>query len=460
MLRGMRGQPRGISIFGERLIVNVSVENLGPCRKLVRVELDAASVEAAFSEITRAFIREVRLPGFRPGKAPPDMVIKQHSARIEEEVKRKLVNESSKKALKEQKLEIVGQPDIEEVQFGRNEPMIFNLTVDTVPQFELANYKGLEVKRTLANVSDEDVERALSVLQEQRAVYRDVNRPVQQGDFVVVNYTGTADGKPLTDLAPTARGITQQNKFWMEVGNQSFIPGFTDQLIGANAGERRQVTVRFPDDFVAKELAGLTGVYDVEIIHVKEKSLPALDDQFAAQFQAENLDKLREGVRRDLQNELNHKMRNETRSQVIDHLLRQVQFDLPESLVVNETRNLVYDLVRENQERGIPTEVIDKQKDQIFQHANHSAKERLKVSFILRKIAAKEGIRVTDEELTQRILYLAYQNKVKVEKFVKQLEERGGIAELHESMLNVKVLEFLELNAKIEDAPAEPTQAS
>lgn len=440
--------------------MNVSVENLGPCRKLVRVELDAASVEAAFSEVTRAFIREVRLPGFRPGKAPPDMVIKQHSARIEGEVKRKLVNESSKKALKEQKLEIVGQPDVEEVQFGRNEPMIFNLTVDTVPQFDLTNYKGLEVKRRMGSVSDEDVERALSVLQEQRAVYADVNRPVQQGDFVVVNYTGTTDGKPLTDIAPTARGITQQNKFWMEVGNQSFIPGFTDQLIGANAGERRQVTVRFPDDFVAKELAGLTGVYDVEIIHVKEKSLPALDDQFAAQFEAENLEKLREGVRRDLQNELNHKIRNETRSQVIDHLLRQVQFDLPESLVVHETRNLVYDLVRENQERGIPTEVIDKQKDQIFQHANHSAKERLKVSFILRKIAAKEGIRVTDEELTQRVLYLAYQNKVKVEKFVKQLEERGGIAELHENMLNVKVLEFLELNAKIEDAPAEPTPAS
>src|SRR5947207_9629616 len=179
------------------LIVNVTVENLGPCKKLLRVEVDAPAVDAAMEEITRDFQRQVRLPGFRPGKAPRHVVVKAYAPQIDEETKRKLVAEGYRQAIADQKLRVVGQPDIEEIQFAKGQPFQFAVTLETAPDFELPEYKGLPVKREIAVVTEDDVQRALNALLEQRATYLDVARPVQDGDYVVVNYTGTCDGKPI-----------------------------------------------------------------------------------------------------------------------------------------------------------------------------------------------------------------------------------------------------------------------
>jgi trigger factor len=431
--------------------VNVTVENLAPCRKLVRVEVDAPTVDAAFDRTTLEFQREARFPGFRPGKAPREMVSKTYSKQIEEEVKRKLISENYRKALAEQKLRVVGDPDIEEIQFGRGQALQFAATLETAPEFTVPEYKGIPVRQETQAVTEADMDRALGLLREQQTSYKDVTRPVQMGDFVVVNYTGTSEGKPLTDFAPTARGITQQNNFWVHVAQPDpFIPGFTEQLIGAQAGERRTVTVNFPADFAASQLSGKNGVYEVEVLQVKEKVLPELTDELAKSYGAEDLEKLRDGVRRDLQNELEYKQRRTVRNQLVRSLLDRVQFDLPESVVMGETRNVIYDIVRENQQRGVSKESIDQQKNEIYSVANNSAKERIRAGFILSRIAEQEGLKVTDQEMTQRILHLAQQNQIKPEKFVKQLKERNGLAEIHEQILTSKVLDFLQLHAKIE----------
>src|SRR6185295_1976425 len=139
----------------------------------------------------------------------------------------------------------------------------------------------------------------------------------QTGDVVVVNYTATTDGKPLTELAPTAKGLTEQKNFWVEMKADSFIPGFTEQLQGTKAGDKRTITVDFPADFVAKELSGKKGVYETEVVEVKERTLPAMDDELAKSFEAESLEKLKEGVRRDLENELKYKLQRDTRAQIV-----------------------------------------------------------------------------------------------------------------------------------------------
>ena len=438
--------------------MNVTVENLAPCRRLVRVEVDAQTVDTTFDKITGEFHREARFPGFRPGKAPRDLVTRTYSKQIEDEVKRKLTNENFKKAMEEQKLRVVGRPDIEDIQFGRGQALQFAATVEIVPEFTLPEYKGIPIQRETQSVTDADVEKALAVLREQQATYADVARPIQSGDYVVVNYTGTSEGKPLTEFSSTAKGLTEQKNFWMQIKPEYFIPGFTDQLIGAQAGEHRTVTVDFPVDFVAPQLSGKKGVYEVEIVQVKERTLPEVTDEFAKTYSAENVEKLREGVRRDLQNELEFKQRRSLRNQIIQSLLDRLQIELPESLVLGETRNFVYDIVRQNQERGISKEVIDQQKDEIFNAANSSAKERVKGAFILAEIAEKEQIKVTDEEMTHRILHLAEQHNIKPEKLVKQLRDRNGFGQIHEQILTSKVLDFLLLNAKIEDSAA-PTPA-
>ncbi|MBM3833414.1 MAG: trigger factor [Verrucomicrobia bacterium] len=433
--------------------MNVTVENLAPCRKMMRFEIDAQAVDSAFATVTAQFQREVRLPGFRRGKAPRDMVLKTFTKQIDDEVKRKLISENYRKALNEQKLRVVGSPDVEEIQFGRGQPLQFAVTIETAPEFDLPDYKGLPVKRETASVTEEDIERAIGVLRDQHATYSDVARPAQMEDYVVVNYKGTSEGKPLTEIAPTARGLTEKTGFWLHIKTGAFIPGFAEQLTGAQAGERRTVTVDFPADFVAPALAGRKGIYDVEVVQVKERILPELNDELARQFGAENVDKLREGVRRDLENELKYKQTRHIRNQLVQALLNRVNFDLPETLVTNETRHVIYDIVRENQERGLTKEIIDKQKEEIYNVASNSAKDRIKVSFILGRIAEKEGIKVDQQEITKRILILAHQHQIKPEKLIKQLQERDGIGEIHDQILTSKVLDFLELNASVQEVP-------
>ncbi len=434
--------------------MNVTVENLAPCKKLLRVEVDAQTVDATFDAVTRDFQRHASLAGFRAGKAPRTMVENAYGARIEAEVKNKLIGENYRKAVSEQKLRVVVNPDIEEIQFGRGQALQFAATIETEPEFELPEYKGLAVKRENAAVTEDDVVRALKVLQDQRADYKDVDRAVQADDFVVISYTGTCDGQPITEIAPTARGLAEQKNFWVHVQPGQFIPGFTEQLVGTKAGDKVTVTVDFPADFVAPALAGKKGVYAVEINQVKERHLPEVDEAFAKSFGAESLEKLREGVKTDLQNELNLKQSRAVRDQLVRELLNRVTCDLPESIVSAETRSVVYNIVQENQQRGVTKEVIEAQKQQIFSVASNSAKERVKAMFLLNRIAQKEGIKVEQQELAQRVHYMAQQYQMPVQKLVKQLEERNGFGEIQEQILSAKVLDFLQLNAQIEDVAA------
>jgi trigger factor len=436
--------------LNRKIAVNVTIENLAPCKKLVRIELDAAAVDAAFADVTRQFQKEAKLPGFRPGKSPVHMVVKKYDADIKDEVKRKLIGDSYRKAIEDKKIEVIGYPDIEEIQFDRSQALLFAATVETSPEFELPEYKGLPVKREKRETTDADVDRALGMLQEQQQNFQTVTRAAATGDVVVVNYTGTCDGKPLTEIAPTAKGLTEQKNFWVDMKPDAFIPGFSEQLTGAQAGAKRTIEVNFPADFVTPALAGHKAVYAVEVVEVKEKTLPPLDDALAKNFGAENLEKLREGVRRDLENELKYKLSREARNQIAQALLSKATFDLPESRVAHETKNVVYNIVQENARRGIPRDAIEKEKDQIYAASANTAKDRVKLSFLVQRIAEKEDIKVSQEEVLQRANSLASMYQIPLEQFVKDLQKRNGIVELYDQVAHEKVFQFLENNAAIE----------
>jgi trigger factor len=442
--------------YAERLfelifIVNVSVENLAPCKKLVRVELDAAAVDTVFDAVAKDIQKKVSLPGFRPGKAPRDMVVKKYAAEIKEEAKRKLIGDNYLKAIKDNKLNVIGDPDIEEVQFERGQPLTFTATVETAPDFQLPEYKGLPARLEPKSVNDADVARALDMLRGQHAKFETAARPLAGGDIAVVNYTGTCDGKPIIELAPTAKGLTEQKNFWVETTGGSFIPGFAAQLIGAQAGEKRTVTVDFPGDFVTPQLQGKKGVYEVELVEVKEKVLPPLDEELAKKYGAENLDKLKEGVRKDLENELKYSQSKAVRTQTVRALLGRVNFELPETAVAAETRNVVYDIVRQNTQRGIGRELIEKQKDEIYSAAAGSAKERVKLAFLVQKIAEAEKLTVTQEDVFQRAQQLAAMYQMPLDQFLKDLQKRNGVNELYDQVLHEKVLDFIEKNAVVSD---------
>lgn len=426
----------------------------------MRVEIESKDVDAAFDSMIKDFQKQAALPGFRPGKAPMDMVAKRYEKDIQDEVKRKLIPDAYRKAVDEQKLDVVGYPDIEEIQFGRGQALQFAATIETAPEFQLPEYKGLPVKRETTTVTDEDLDRALNLLRERQVDFKNVERPAANNDVVVVNYTGTSGGKPITDIAPTAKGLTEQKSFWINLDSKSFIPGFGEQLVGAKAGDKKTVNIDFPADFVTPQLANQKGVYEVEVVEVKEKVLPPLDDAFAKGFGAESLEKLRAGVRTDLENELNYKKNNSVRNQLVNQLLSKVTFDLPETVVKQETRNVVYDIVNENQKRGVPKEMIETQKEQIYSAATDSAKTRVKANFLMQKIAEKEDIKVSQEEVAGRIQQLAAMYQIPPEQFVKDLQKRNGVIEIYDQLAREKTLDFLQQNAKVEDVAPEPAKTA
>ena len=366
-----------------------------------------------------------------------------------------LEEDSYRQAANDQKLRVIVTIDVEEQSFGRGVPFGYTVTLEHAPEFEVPNYKGLAARRETTLATDADVDRALGILREQQVKYNDVNRAAQTGDAVVVNYKGTADGKPITDFNPTAKGLTEKQNTWILIAEGSFIPGFTEQLVGASAGDKRTVTLTFPADFVVNEVAGKPGSFEVEVLGVKEKILPEVNDEFAKGFGAPGVEALLQGIRRDLQNELDFRQKRAVRDQLLKQLLEQVSFELPESVVASETKNLVYNIVNENQQRGVGKEIIEAKKDEIFASAQTSAKDRVKAAFILNRIAETEKIGVSQQDVSQRVVALAQQNNQTPDKMVKILQERNAFPEIQQDILTGKVLDFIELNAAIQDvAPA------
>jgi len=420
----------------------------------MRVEVEVQKVDETFDSVTKEFQKEARLPGFRPGKAPREMVLRKYGKDIEEEAKRKLISDAYKKAVDEQNLDVLGYPDIEEIQFGRGKALQFAATIETAPEFELPEYKSIPVKREARTVTEEDMTRALDVLRQPHTAFQTVSRAAANGDIVVVNYVGTSEGKPITEIAPAAKSLNEQKNFWVEIGANAFIPGFAEQLLGSLSGDKRTVNIDFPAQFVTPELAGKRGTYEVEVIEIKEKVLPALDDAFAKKYGAEDLEKLREGVRRDLENELKYSPSKNVPGQLIRSLLNRINFELPETAVAHETRNVVYDIVQENAKRGVSREKIEQEKERIYSAATQGAKERVKLNFLLQKIAEKEDIKVAQQEIAQRINQLAATYQIPPDKFLKDLQKRNGLIEIYDQIMNEKVMELLQQNAQIEEVPA------
>ncbi len=437
--------------------VNVSVENLGPCKKLLRIEVPVERVQAAFDQVTAKFQREAQLPGFRPGKVPRHLVVKSFDARIIEETRRTLSEQTFREAAEQERLRIIVTLGNEELSFGRGQAFSYTVTVEHAPEFSLPNYKGLSARREIAVASDADMQRAINILREQRATYTDVQRPLAVGDIAVVTYSGTCEGKPISEFNPTAIGLTRKENFWLLIGEGSFIPGFTEQLIGASAGEKRTVSVTFPADFVISQVADKAGSFEVDIITVKQKDLPVVDDAFAKEFGLESVDQLMVGIQNDLQRELDARSRRSVRDQLLQQLLVQTNFDVPESVLASETRSLVQSIVQDNQKRGVPPEFIEAKKDEIYANARTTARDRVKAGFVLNRIAEAEQISVTEQEMGQRIVALAQQNNVSPDKMVKAMQERNAFPGLQQEILTGKVLDLIELQSRIEEALPQAT---
>ncbi|MDX2225848.1 MAG: trigger factor [Verrucomicrobiae bacterium] len=425
--------------------MNIVVEDVAACRKALRFEVTPEEISVTREEITREFQQFAQVQGFRPGKVPRSVIEKKFSAQIDEEIQKKIVPDCYRKAIEEKKIQAVNITDIDKIEIRPGAPLSFSITVDVAPEFSLPDYKSIRVSREPVEVGDAEVEKTLVTLSEQRATFIEVtDRAVAMDDFAVVNYEGTIDGKPLRETAPNAYLLGENKDFWIRMGEESFVPGFAAQLVGLKTGEKKEIRVRFPADFAQKEVAGQEAVYQVELVGIKSRQLPELNDDFAKEIlPGKSLADLKDLIRKDMVKQKEMNAENKVKDELVKQLLESVKFELPETLFEQEKRKAVYDIVNFNQQRGLDGQAIEGKKDEILENATKNAGERLKASFILMKIAEVENIKPTEQEFMSNLQIMAERYGMAVDKLIRKLRDANRLQEVQENLTIGKTLDFL-----------------
>jgi trigger factor len=431
--------------------MNITVEDVAPCKKRLKIEVPANRVQQAYDRVTDDFQKEARIPGFRPGHAPRGVILKKFQKDIASETQRTLVPEAYQEAVTEKRLRVVSAPEIEDLKYQPGLSLSFSTLIDLAPEFKLPTYKGLVLKKQETEVTDEDVDKMLQNLADQRAHFEDAPaRPLAMEDFAVVSYTGSMDGKPLIELVSEARNLAENSNFWLWMRTEGFLPKFAEQLVGMNKGEKRTVTVEFPADFSQPALTGKTAQYEVELKEIKIKHAPAIDDAFAQDVAKMNLADMKSRVRENLIQDKKNQADRTSRNEVVQKLLGAVEFDLPASSVDEETHAAVYDIVAENQARGVTADLLEEKKDEIFTNAAKGAREMVKFRFIAAQIAENEKIEVTNEQIAQHLAYLAQRENTTLEKMADRVRKNKAFGTIRNQILNQSVLDFLLKEAKFE----------
>lgn len=432
--------------------MNVTVENAGPCRKNLRIEIPAQKVSEEYGAVVDAYTKAAWIPGFRQGKAPGDLVKKHYAKEIEQKVKDRLIPTSYQEALKEQKLDPVAVLNVSDAKLTLGQSLTFSVALDVPPEFMLPEYIGISVRRKKVEVKDEQVADTIQHILDQHARWDDVTgRPVQKGDLVQIDYEGICDNKMIEELAPKSAGLGKGKDFWMMVDENAFLPGFADGLLGANIGEKRQILVDFNMEFSEKAVAGKPCTYFVDIKGIREKKQLAMDEELLKSLGVESEEKLKTRIREDLQKFGEEQESRRLKSEMIKYLLEKTKLDVPESVVQQETRDTVYDLVREQSHRGVNREEIEARKGEIFEEASRSASEKVKMNYILHRIAEQEKIEATEEEVSGRIAEMALRYKAKPAELRAVLEKRNAIDRIGEDIRVMKTLDLLLAKANVKD---------
>ncbi|MEI7958025.1 MAG: trigger factor [Verrucomicrobiota bacterium] len=437
--------------------MNVQLENLPNCITTMRVEVPAEKVTASRDALIREYSQHAKLPGFRPGKAPRAVVETKYKKEIADELRSRLISDSCRAAIVENKLRVLQISNVEDVEFAPDQTLSFTATVVTTPEFELPEYKGLKIELPASEVTEQDIDEGIERLRDQAADFVDVtDRALAMDDFAVVTYTGTIDGKPADEVVPAAKVLAANTDFWIKLTADTFLPGFSEQIVGAAVGETREFDLTVPADFAVADLASRTLHYSVTLNSIKSKVMPELDDAFAATLApGKTLAEVRELIRGEITRQKSVEQENEKRGRIMKQLLSKVECELPEGMVANETQRIFAEVIRENQNRGVPEEVIQNSQAELRATAGETARERLKGTFVLIRIADAEKITVTREEFNRRIAMMAMRYQMPVEKLQKELEKREALESINEEILTGKVLDFLLANASVETiAPA------
>ena len=426
--------------------MSVQVEKLEKNMAKLTIEVSAAEFEKALEDAFLKNKNKISVPGFRKGKVPRQMVEKMYGPEIfYEDAANALIPDAYSKALDECEEDIVSSPEIDVTQIEKGKSFIFTATVALKPEVKLGKYKGVKVEAAEVTVTDEEVDAKIEKERENNARTIEVtDRPVKDGDMTVLDFEGFVDG--------VAFDGGKGENYPLTIGSGAFIPGFEEQLVGAEIGKEVEVNVTFPEDYQAEELKGKAAVFKCTIKEIKEKELPALDDEFASEVsEFDTLEEYKKDVKETLTIEKEKAARDAKEAAVIDAIIADSDMDIPEAMVTTQQKQMIDEFAQRMQMQGLSMEqyfqftgaTLDKMMEQVRPQAETRIKSRL----VLEAVAAKEGIEATEEDYEEEIKTMAEVYQMEPDKIKEMLPEKS-VKGIKEDIAVKKAAEFVVNNAK------------
>ncbi len=404
------------------------------CKRSLEIEIPLEEVERAKERVTNSLKERVRLPGFRPGKAPLSMIQSRFESEIRSEVLEMLLPQAFRERVEKDALKVVGAPDITDLKFEAGQPIRFKADFEVAPEIEIGEYRGLPVKYEEPTVSEDEVAKRLDSMREGKAEYPNLDpRAIENGDYVLVH---------LKSLSGLAEPIDQDVQ--IQVGGEETLPAFNEALIGVAPETPLELEVTYPDDYGQERLAGKTVKFEITPKFVRKKELPELDDEFARDLgDYQTLDELREAVRKAIFQEKQYVAQQEAKEQLIDRLVESNTFPVPEAYVDRQIENQVKMQLRNLAGEGIdPSQLkLDWQKVKESQH--DKALRNVRASLLLEKIGEREGIGAAKEEVDREVQRIARQEREAVAVTRARLEKDGTLGRIAGHIQTEKTIHFL-----------------
>lgn len=377
--------------------MKVDVEDVSTVKKIMHVEIPEKDVTRELDKAYKTLKTNAKIKGFRPGKVPLSLLEKRFKKEMHEEVSGQLIQNSYGEALGQAELVPLGEPAIDRPDLEKGQPYRYSATIEVRPPVGDLDLNGLKLKEKVHIVDDVEVETQLKMLQKRNAQLKSVDedRPVRDKDVVIIDYEGFKDGKPLEPTRKT-------ENFQVEIGSGRILEDFDKQLVGMEPDSTKELQVRFPDDYYNKDLAGLEVTFKVTLKEIKEEVLPELDDEFAKDLgEYETLDELKEAIRKDLEQRYKAESRRQLREDIIDKLIEQSDFELPEALVKGELAGVVRDAQSLMAQRGMSLEQSGQTEEELSEKYLPMAERKVREYILIEKVIDQEEITLTDEVLDE-----------------------------------------------------------
>ena len=422
------------------------------CRRELDLEIPADEVSKAMEKVAKEFAKVARVPGFRPGKAPITLIRRRFADDIKGEVLQSLVPERVEKAVSEQKLTPVSQPKVEQLDFNDGQPLKFRAVFEVLPEFELGNYKDLQLEIPVMDVVDEDVSKTLEDMRERAAAFAPAEgRAVQDGDYVQLKLTGTpeGEGEPL-----------QADSVLCHIGAEETMAPFNENLRGVNIGDHKDFDVPYPADYPDAKLAGKTYHYSVDVLGIKTKKLPELNDDFAKDVSdATTLEELNKKIREGLEHQRDHKQKDLLREKVLGEMVKLHDFPVPQSLVEHQMDVRLERVVRSLAQQGVDPRAVNIDWVSLRKRNEDRAKDDVKAELIVDRIATAENIDVTEEEVEHELQHLAGHSNESAEAIRARLTKQGTLDRIKAKLRSDKTLDWLAQNARVSTTKAAAAEA-